>query len=110
MFARTIAVTAVLLLSSAAQRDAKAAAAGLASADPTVRTQAACELRDMGHGAAPALPQLAALLDDGSPVDRTVCGLRVQILTRQAFDHAHRHGRAAGGGLVIVIDAQDALL
>jgi HEAT repeat protein len=76
MFARTIAATAVVLFSSAAQRDANAAAAGLASADPAVRTQAACALRDMGREAATALPQLAALLGDGSPVDRTVCGER----------------------------------
>jgi hypothetical protein len=27
-------------------------------------------------------------------------------LARQAFDHAHPHGRASGGGLVLVIDAQ----
>src|SRR4029077_9383240 len=37
----------------------------------------------------------------------TVLGER---LARQAFDHAHPHGRACGGGLVLVIDAQDALL
>jgi HEAT repeat protein len=76
MVACTIALAAAVLLSSAAQRDANAAAAGLASPDPDVRTRAACELRDMGQGAASALARLATLLDDGSPVDRTVCGDR----------------------------------
>src|SRR5215471_3644649 len=66
--------TALVLFS--AQHDANAAAAGLASPDPTARTRAACELRDMGRDAAPALPRLAALLEDGSPVDPSVCGER----------------------------------
>jgi HEAT repeat protein len=73
---RTIAVTAVVFIASSMQRDATAVAAGLASADPTVRTRTACELREMGRDAAPALPQLTALLADGSPVDRSVCGER----------------------------------
>ena len=42
--------------------------------------------------------------------DGTVCGPRGERLARQTFDHAHPHGRASGGGLVLVIDAQDALL
>jgi HEAT repeat protein len=76
VIARTIAVTAVALCSSLAQRDVAAAAAGLASSDPAVRTRAACDLRDMGRDAAAALPQLTALLADGSPVDGAVCGER----------------------------------
>jgi HEAT repeat protein len=76
MIARTIAATAIVLVAGAAQRDASAAAAGLTSPDPAVRTRAACELRDMGRDAAPALTRLAAMLDDGSPVDRAVCGER----------------------------------
>lgn len=67
---------AVLLLAGSAQRDATAAAAGLASADPAARTRAACELRELGSGAAPALPRLLAMLDDGSPVDAAVCAER----------------------------------
>jgi HEAT repeat protein len=59
-----------------AQKDANAAAAGLASADPAARTRAACELRELGSGAAPALSRLTAMLDDGSPVDPAVCGER----------------------------------
>jgi HEAT repeat protein len=59
-----------------AQRDANAAAAGLASADPSVRTRAACELRELGSGAAPMLSRLTAMLDDGSPVDPAVCADR----------------------------------
>jgi HEAT repeat protein len=67
---------AVLLLAGSAQRDATAAAAGLASADPAARTRAACELRELGSGAASALPRLVAMLDDGSPVDAAVCADR----------------------------------
>ena len=67
---------AVLLLAGSAQRDATAAAAGLSSADPAARTRAACELRELGSGAAPALPRLLAMLDDGSPVDAAVCAER----------------------------------
>jgi HEAT repeat protein len=51
-----------------------AAAAGLASPDPAARTRAACKLRELGREAAPALAQLAAMLDDGSPVEGGVCG------------------------------------
>jgi len=58
------------------QRDVTASAAGLASSDPAVRARAACELRAMGRDAAPALPRLAGLLADGSPVDPSVCGDR----------------------------------
>ena len=57
-------------------RDVAAAAAGLTSPDPVARTKAACALRELGHDAAPALAQLTALLDDGSPVDPGVCGER----------------------------------
>lgn len=60
----------------APQKDATAAAAGLASADPSTRTRAACELRALGSQAAPALPRLVAMLEDGSPVDAAVCGER----------------------------------
>ena len=67
---------AALLLAVPAQRDANAAAAGLASADPSVRTRAACELRELGSGAAPMLSRLTAMLADGSPVDPAVCGDR----------------------------------
>ena len=76
MIARTIAATVIALIVSIVQRDATVVAAGLGSADPTARTRAACELREMGRDAASALPQLAALLADGSPVDRSVCGDR----------------------------------
>jgi HEAT repeat protein len=52
------------------------AAAGLTSADPAARARAACELRELGSGAAPALSRLTAMLDDGSPVDGSVCANR----------------------------------
>ena len=41
------------------QKDALAAAAGLASPDPAARTRAACELRELGSGATPVLGRLA---------------------------------------------------
>ena len=76
MGAWVMATTAVLLFAPMAQKDAAAATAALASADPAVRTRAACDLRALGSGALPALPKLTALLDDGSPVDAAVCGDR----------------------------------
>jgi HEAT repeat protein len=67
---------AAAIVALAAQKDANAAAAGLASADPSVRTHAACELRAFGGQAAPFMPRLVAMLDDASPVDPAVCGER----------------------------------
>jgi len=69
-------LAAAALLAFAAQKDAIAVAAGLASADPATRTRAACELRELGSQAAPVIPRLAAMLDDGSPVDPAVCAER----------------------------------
>lgn len=66
----------VALVALTPQKDAVAAAAGLAAADPSVRTRAACDLRELGSQAIAALPRLVALLDDGSPVDAGVCGER----------------------------------
>jgi len=67
---------AIGLIALTPQKDANAAAAGLGSADPTARTRAACELRELGSQAAPAMTRLLTLLDDGSPVDAAVCGER----------------------------------
>lgn len=72
----TLWIAAVVMLAGPVQKDAGAAAAGLSSADPAVRTRAACDLRELGDGAAPMLGRLTALLDDGSPVDAAVCGDR----------------------------------
>jgi HEAT repeat protein len=69
-------VVATVLLALTGQKDTAAAAAGLSSADPAARTRAACELREMGNGAAPMIARLTALLEDGSPVDPAVCGER----------------------------------
>jgi HEAT repeat protein len=71
-----VLMLATALALVAEQGDTRAKAAGLASPDPAVRTRAACDLREMGRDAAPALPQLTALLGDGSPVERSVCGER----------------------------------
>jgi HEAT repeat protein len=67
---------AAALIAITPQKDASAAAAGLASADPSVRTRAACDLRALGSQAAGAMPRLVALLEDGSPVEASVCGER----------------------------------
>jgi HEAT repeat protein len=69
-------IVAAALVALAAQKDANAAAAGLSSHDPAVRTRAACELRDLGRTSTPFMDRLATLLDDGSPVDPAVCGER----------------------------------
>jgi HEAT repeat protein len=69
-------LVAVALVALAAQKDASAAAAGLGSADPALRAHAACDLRELGSQAAPFMPRLAAMLEDGSPVDPAVCGER----------------------------------
>jgi HEAT repeat protein len=58
------------------QHDAGAIAGDLHSPDPSTRTRAACELRELGSGASTALPSLVALLEDGSPVPPAVCGER----------------------------------
>lgn len=69
-------VIVAALVALAPQKDATAAAAGLASADPETRARAACELREFGGQAASAIPRLVALLQDGSPIDAAVCGER----------------------------------
>ena len=57
-------------------RDAKQLVAELRASDPVVRTRAACDLRELGDGAADAIDPLIALLDDASPVEPTVCERR----------------------------------
>jgi HEAT repeat protein len=69
------ALLIVALVAITPQKDA-AAAAGLGSADPSTRARSACELRALGSQAAPAMPRLLAMLEDGSPVDPAVCGER----------------------------------
>ena len=76
MIACAIVLTGATAIAGPQPRDVAAAAAGLTSPDPVARTKAACALRELGHDAAPALAQLTALLDDGSPVDPGVCGER----------------------------------
>ena len=66
----------IAALAAAPYQDLRTRAAGLASSDPNVRTRAACDLREMGSDALPAIKELVALLADGSPVERTVCGER----------------------------------
>jgi HEAT repeat protein len=82
------------------QKDATAAAAGLASADPAARTRAACELRELGSGAAPVLGRLTAMLDDGSPVDGAVCGNRTW--RQSGAEEATSPGEQAASALVAI--------
>lgn len=93
---------AALLLAVPAQKDATAAAAGLASADPAARTRAACELRELGSAAAPALPRLTAMLDDGSPVDPAVCGNRTWRARGAGAQEATSPGEQAASALVAI--------
>ena len=48
----------------------------LGAPEPAARTRAACELRELGSQAAPAIPALVRLLADGAPVDPAVCQLQ----------------------------------
>jgi HEAT repeat protein len=50
--------------------------AQLASTDVVSRTRAACQLKEIGNEAEPALNALLAMLADGTPVPRSVCGER----------------------------------
>ena len=92
-------VTAACAL-SATQSDVTAAAAGLTSADPVVRTKAACSLRELGRQAAPALPQLAAMLDDGSPIEGAVCGERTWRF--RGGDESTTPGEQAASAMVAI--------
>lgn len=96
-------LTLALVLPQAAigQADAKAAAANLASADPNVRAKAACDLREMGTGASAYIPQLAGMLDDGSPVDPSVCGER-QWRFGRAGEATTTPGEQAASALVAI--------
>ena len=77
MFAPVALMTVALLVAPGFnQKEVEAAAAGLSSADPGVRTRAACDLRKLGSQAAPVLPRLVAMLDDASPIEGTICGDR----------------------------------
>lgn len=84
------------------QKDAAAAAAGLASADPATRTRAACELRELGSGAAPMLARLTAMLDDASPVDAGVCGNRTWRYRGAGAQDATSPGEQAASALVAI--------
>jgi HEAT repeat protein len=93
-------MTAALLFAPVGQKDVEAAAAGLASADPGVRTRAACDLRKLGSQAAAVLPRLVSLLDDGSPVDAAVCGDRTWRFGR--MQDATTPGEQAASALVAI--------
>jgi len=67
---------ALTILLGTAQVDLRAATAALKSADPTARTRAACDLRELGDRAHDVIPQLVDLLADASPVDPSVCSER----------------------------------
>ena len=94
---------ALLLLALALPpaQDATAAVADLASADPALRARGACTLRDVASLAAPAIPRLAALLADGSPVDEDVCGDHTWRTIGHP-DHLTTPGEQAAGALLAI--------
>src|SRR5512141_1831870 len=55
-------------------RNMKEMIAELGDADASVRTRAACDLREAGDRALDAVQPLVALLGDGTKVDPSVCG------------------------------------
>jgi HEAT repeat protein len=98
-------IIAMAVTLSMHQADARTRAAGLSSADPSARARAACELRELGSDAMPALAQLVAQLADGSTVDRSVCGDRTWRLGRNRnADNADMTspGEQAAGALVAI--------
>jgi HEAT repeat protein len=72
-----------IALLSIVQVDARAATVALTSSDPSARTRAACDVRELGHDAHDAIPQLVALLSDASPVDPAICNERTWRWGRQ---------------------------
>ena len=80
----SIALAVLLAVVPAWQRDRPAEVtrglsdltAALQAADPIERARAACELRELGDRASPAIDALASLLADASPVESSVCGQR----------------------------------
>ena len=71
----------------------------LSAPDPEARTKAACELREMGDEAAPALDALVALLPDGAPVEQSACGRR---WSRWNADNRTSPGEQAASALVAI--------
>ena len=71
------ALAAFVLLGGAVaaqQRDVRDLTAALSATEPSTRARAACDLRELGSDAAPAVPALVALLSDATPVEATACG------------------------------------
>ena len=105
-------VVFVTLLALASQRDITAATAGLASPDPSIRTKAACDVREFGAQAASTIGKLTAMLGDASPVDLTVCGERTWSHGRFGrHQDATTPGEQAASALVAIgTPARDPLL
>src|SRR5512133_4232901 len=80
-------------------RDARQLVAELRANDAVTRTRAACELRELGDGAAEAIEPLVALLDDASPVEPTVCDRR---WWRGSNDDVTTPGEQAASALVAI--------
>src|SRR4051812_28698001 len=55
-------------------RAARELVADLAAGDAAARARAACALRDLGDGAADAIPPLVDLLADATPIESSICG------------------------------------
>lgn len=64
---------ALCLLPTATAQDLETHRAALSAADPVVRARAVCHLKRLRSGAAPAVPELVALLGDDTALERDVC-------------------------------------
>lgn len=73
--ALAIVLFAALALSAeaSAQQEVRELIGRLGNADPVVRANAACGLRELGDRSAEAIAPLVAMLGDGAPVDAAVC-------------------------------------
>jgi len=90
----------LIALLSSVQVDARSAIAALKSSDPTSRTRAACDLRELGARASDAIPQLIEMLADASPVDPSICQERTWRWGRQ--EDTTSPGEQAASALVAI--------
>jgi HEAT repeat protein len=73
--------------------------AALGAPDAEARGRAACELRELGDAAAPAITPLVALLPDGAPLNRRVCE---RMWRRGNHDDVTSPGELAASALVAI--------
>lgn len=94
-----LALSLALPISQSQLRTVPELTSALNAPDPAARAAAACELREHGDSAAPAIPALAALLADGAPVETSICERR--WWRGHAMDHT-TPGELAASALVAI--------